>query len=183
MGEFPHLAGREGSALARHRIAAVRRLERRAAPQQCVDVGRFGAHEVGDFRLRARRPVHSPDRLFGTVPAGGSASAQAITCACADKGGVKHLLEIDLEFLRDGVGAESISNGCSYTGAYTNGQRSGRGTYSCADGYRYEGGWQRGIQNGVGVETLAGGQKYEGTFVDGKREGRGRMTYVDGTDL
>src|SRR5215510_7886841 len=42
----------------------------------------------------------SPERLFGSVPAGGAASAQAITCACAEKGGVRQLLSVDLEFLR-----------------------------------------------------------------------------------
>ena len=83
-----------------------------------------------------------PERSLGVVSPGTQITAQTFNCACAEKGGVKALLSVDLEFLRDGAGTETLTNGCSYTGAYSAGQRNGRGVYTCADGYRYDGGWR-----------------------------------------
>jgi hypothetical protein len=121
------------------------------------------------------------ERVFGLVAPGAAASAPSHTCACAEKGGVKDVLEVDVEFLRDGEGTEVVGNGCTYTGNYTNGQRNGRGVYACEDGYRYDGAWLMGKQTGTASEKLTSGETYEGQFVDGKRTGQGRMTYRDGS--
>jgi hypothetical protein len=133
----------------------------------------FACKRAGEFT--------SPGRVMGSVAPGGEAIAPTINCACADKGGVKDVLAVDLEFLRDGAGQETVANGCSYSGNYANGQRSGKGVYTCAGGYRYEGNFMLGEQNGIGAETLPSGQKYEGNFVNGKRQGLGKMNYTDGS--
>jgi hypothetical protein len=121
------------------------------------------------------------ERIFGLVAPGSAAVAPALTCACAEKGGVKEVLEVDVEFLRDGQGTEVVGNGCTFTGNYLNGQRSGPGVYACADGYRYDGAWSLGQQTGFAKETLVTGEIYEGQFIDGDRTGQGRMTYRDGS--
>ncbi len=120
-----------------------------------------------------------PERTLASVAPGGTYSSETLNCACAEKGGVKDLLSVELSFTRNGEGAETLANGCSYTGNYINGQRNGKGVYSCPDGYRYEGNYTADQIDGQGAETLPGGQKYAGAFVNGERHGAGRMTYTD----
>jgi len=132
------------------------------------------------FACKRRGEFTGPERLLGLVSPGGASSASTVNCACADQGGVKELLAVDLEFLRNGEGQEAVGNGCSYSGNYAGGQRSGRGVYSCTNGYRYDGEWLQNIQNGRGIEILPTGEKYEGNFVANKHSGNGRLTYTDG---
>lgn len=120
-------------------------------------------------------------RTFGVVLPGSSATTQPVSCACAEQGGVKDLVNLDIDFKREGNGTETIANGCTYTGGYSGGIRSGKGVYSCPDGYRYEGFFQGAQPNGAGTEKLQSGQTYVGEFVAGVRQGHGRMTYVDGS--
>jgi len=135
-----------------------------------------------DITFQCVRPSTyvAPARSLGAVTPGGTFSAPVISCACAEKGGVKELMSVAVDILR-GENAETFTNGCSYKGGYAGGMREGRGTYSCPDGYRYEGSYSAGERNGAGKETLATGEIYEGAFVNGERSGLGRQTYTDGS--
>jgi hypothetical protein len=99
-------------------------------------------------------------------------AAPVINCACAEKGGVTGLISIGIDMKRNGAGVETLSNGCTYTGNFLNGQRHGQGVYACPNGYVYEGGYQMGQLNGRGAETLESGERYEGDFFRGVRSGR-----------
>jgi hypothetical protein len=108
-------------------------------------------------------------RDLGIVAAGSTAIAPTMQCACAEKGGVKDLADVDLDFKLEGQGEDIIANGCSYKGSFANGKRSGQGVYSCQTGYRLEGFYLDDKPNGPGKETLPNGQIYEGDFVAGVR--------------
>lgn len=52
--------------------------------------------------------------------------------------------------------------------------KSGRGTYTSADGkYKYEGTWKDNQKFGFGHEKYPDGLSYEGTFIRGKKHGKG----------
>lgn len=123
----------------------------------------------------------TPPREFGLITAGTEAVAETILCACAEKGGVTELIEVELDFGLEGEGREQFANGCQYVGGYSRGERSGEGAYSCPTGYRLEGYFRNGEADGPGKEILPTGQVYEGDFRNGVREGQGRMSYSDGT--
>jgi hypothetical protein len=119
-----------------------------------------------------------PERNLGLVPAGGSAST-TIPCACSERGGVTQLRSVDLDLQREGQGSETLANGCTYVGQYSQGKRSGKGVYACPDGYRVEGNFRDDKPEGRVSETLASGQIYTGDYRNGERDGRGEMKYVD----
>ncbi len=130
------------------------------------------------FSCVRRGEFAGPARSLGLVTTGGSAET-TMTCMCPDKGGVLGVQKVDLEFIREGQGTQADGGGCTYTGDYSAGKRTGRGVYVCPTGYIHDGRWLNGEPHGPGKQTLPNGQIYEGEFVNGKRTGRGRMQYVD----
>jgi hypothetical protein len=50
------------------------------------------------------------------------------------------------------------------------------------DGFQYVGQWENGEISGQGVATYANGDVYEGQFVDGKRQGEGTIRYASGEE-
>jgi hypothetical protein len=48
------------------------------------------------------------------------------------------------------------------------------------DGFTYDGEWQNGEISGAGIATYANGDVYEGSFINGRREGQGTMRYANG---
>jgi hypothetical protein len=50
------------------------------------------------------------------------------------------------------------------------------------DGFNYVGAWQDGEISGEGVATYANGDVYEGSFVSGRREGEGTMRFATGQE-
>jgi hypothetical protein len=132
------------------------------------------------FQCQRSSTFVAPPRAISMVAPGGTYSTPVINCACAEKGGVKELMSLAIDVLR-GDSSETYTNGCSYVGGIANGQRNGRGVYTCPDGYRYEGAYVAGDITGTGKEKLATGETYEGAFVAGERNGLGRMTYADGS--
>jgi hypothetical protein len=130
------------------------------------------------FSCVRKGEFNGPARSLGLVAIGGSAET-TLTCMCPDKGGVLGVQKVDLEFMREGQGAQSDGGGCTYTGEYSQGKRTGRGVYACPTGYTHDGRWLNGEPHGPGKQTLPNGQIYEGEFDNGKRTGRGRMQYVD----
>ena len=52
-------------------------------------------------------------------------------------------------------------------------KKHGRGTYTHADGNRYEGEWRDNKKHGRGIFYFANGNRYEGVWVDGKIHGPG----------
>lgn len=133
------------------------------------------------FRCANGEQMTTPPRSVGLVTAGSEAIAETILCACAEKGGVTELIEVDLSFGLEGEGRETLANGCQYVGNYSKGKRSGQGAFSCPTGYRLEGMFRDGEADGRGKEILPTGQVYEGDFRAGVREGQGRMSYSNGT--
>ena len=141
-----------------------------------------GDVNLKDITFQCTRPSTfvAPSRTIGAIAPGGTYSTPVISCACAEKGGVKELMSVAIDIVR-GENSETYANGCSYKGGYASGERDGRGVYACPDGYRYEGNYTTGEINGTGKEKLATGEVYEGAFVNGERHGLGRMTYIDGS--
>ena len=68
-----------------------------------------------------------------------------------------------------------------YVGSMRDGRPHGRGTYTHANGDRYEGQWRNGKEHGHGTYTFAQGERYEGEWRDRMRHGRGTSTYPDGS--
>ena len=79
-----------------------------------------------------------------------------------------------------GTGTYSFANGDRYEGEWRNTKRHGRGTYYFANGSRYEGDWHYGEIHGRGTMYFADGGRYEGEWKDGDIEGRGTLYYADG---
>lgn len=131
------------------------------------------------FTCRSGGEFVSPDRNFGVVTAGGTASAAPLSCVCAEKGGVLDLKDYELQFTREGPGEEINANGCVYRGSFSAGRRNGKGVYSCPTGQKLEGVFRNGSLQGRGTETLPSGQTYTGDFEAGVRHGQGRLVYVD----
>jgi hypothetical protein len=69
----------------------------------------------------------------------------------------------------------------NYVGDCVAGYASGRGRASGVD--RYEGSFLNGQPTGQGVYTFADGRRFEGEFLDGKVNGRARFHYVGGDVL
>jgi hypothetical protein len=118
--------------------------------------GTSGEANLKDITFSCKRPSTyvAPPRSLGTVAPGGTYSAPVLNCACPEKGGVKELLSVSIDFVRNGDGAETFANGCSYRGAFASGQINGRGVYTCPDGYRYEGNYTSGVINGQARKRL-----------------------------
>lgn len=130
---------------------------------------------------RGTAPFIVPERTVGQIAPGGAYAISPIACACAEKGGVKDLMSVGLDIVKQGESAEKLSNGCTYSGNFVSGQRHGKGTYACPNGYIYEGMYTMGQLNGHGSETLPTGERYDGDFVNGMRSGQGRMIFADGS--
>jgi len=56
----------------------------------------------------------------------------------------------------------------------------GRGVFTLANGYRYEGEFKDNKPNGKGVFTSRGGARYSGEFKGGTLDGQGVRLYADG---
>ena len=109
--------------------------------------------------VRGTAPSITPERPIGQISAGGAYAVSPISCACAEKGGVKDIMSVKLDIVRNGEGAETLANGCTYTGGFVSGQPHGKGLYACPTGYVYEGYYTMGQVNGRGAETLPNGER------------------------
>ena len=67
-----------------------------------------------------------------------------------------------------------------YTGSMREGKLHGHGTYTWANGDRYEGEWREGKSHGQGTHTWASGHRYEGQWRDDRPHGYGRRIDPDG---
>lgn len=67
-----------------------------------------------------------------------------------------------------------------YVGSYQNDLRSGKGTYTYADGTVFEGYYANDAKNGKGTLKFANGDTYEGDFVNDYRTGSGAYTWFTG---
>ena len=56
-----------------------------------------------------------------------------------------------------------------YVGHFSEGKRSGRGTYYFGDGRHWVGDWWNNIQNGKGEYHFKSGEVLEGTWRDGRK--------------
>jgi hypothetical protein len=77
-------------------------------------------------------------------------------------------------------GVFRIAGLSTYTGAFTDGEITGRGTRKWDDGREYTGDWELGEQHGKGRWTAASGKDvYEGEFAHNCRHGRGTLRFED----
>ena len=85
----------------------------------------------------------------------------------------------------DGAGTYNwTAQSVSYTGDFRSNAITGSGTYTWADGSKYEGQVEGGRRHGVGVFTGKGGSPfYEGEWKDGRRHGQGKLVYSPGGDV
>lgn len=79
----------------------------------------------------------------------------------------------------DGYGEQNYSGG-KYQGYFSNGKRSGKGTYTWTSGAKYEGEWKDGQYHGYGISKSDSGSCYEGEFRYDKRHGLGTQYTANG---
>jgi len=95
------------------------------------------------------------------------------------KGEVKREYIIFGDYIREGVGILTYSDGDKYVGEWKDGQKNGQGTYTWSNGNKYLGEYKDGKKHGQGTMTWKG-LKYVGEYKDGKQHGQGTKTYSDG---
>jgi serine/threonine protein kinase len=79
-----------------------------------------------------------------------------------------------------GNGTYTFANGDVYSGALKEGVRTGKGTLTRANGTKYIGDWKNDFANGAGTLIFPSGDKYVGGFKDGKFNGRGTYSFTNG---
>jgi len=75
------------------------------------------------------------------------------------------------------------NTGSEYVGDINNGNRTGKGTKTFANGDKYVGDFVDGKSTGKGTYTWANGDKYVGDFVDGVFQGKGTVTLKNGKKI
>jgi len=85
------------------------------------------------------------------------------------KGEVKREYIIFGDYIREGVGILTYSDGDKYVGEWKDGQKNGQGTYTWSNGNKYLGEFKDGKKHGQGTFTWSNGKKYEGEWKNGKR--------------
>jgi len=104
-----------------------------------------------------------------------------------DRQGLAHLPDSGvyrgeyLDGLFHGQGELTWRNGYRYVGGFRRGLMSGRGRFEEAGGGIYEGEFRDGMRHGRGVYTAANGVHYQGEFANDMFEGQGRYTDSNGT--
>ena len=81
------------------------------------------------------------------------------------------------------TGTLAWPDGATYTGAFRNGKRDGRGRMKFPDAASYDGDFLAGQYHGYGSFTFADGSRFVGEFRDGKRNGQGIEYGADGKIL
>ncbi len=80
-----------------------------------------------------------------------------------------------------GTGTYTYRNGDVFMGKLIDSQKQGQAVFIWADGSKYEGGFENGVQNGYGVFTNGkDGSKYEGNFKNGVKDGEGTYYFANG---
>ena len=104
------------------------------------------------------------------------------------KGEVKREYIIFGDYIREGVGSLTYSDGDKYEGEWKDGQKNGQGTFTWSNGRKYVGEFKNGIQHGQGTLTFPNGKKFKGKWKDGKpwngtvydKDGNVTSKYVNG---
>ena len=84
------------------------------------------------------------------------------------KGEVKREYIIFGDYIREGVGILTYSDGDKYVGEWKDGQKNGQGTYTWSNGNKYLGEYKDGKQHGQGTKTYSDGEKYVGEWKEGR---------------
>ena len=77
-------------------------------------------------------------------------------------------------------GTYTFANGDRYEGEWRDNKSHGRGTYTFADGDRFVGEFRDDKSHGQGTFTFANGDRFVGEYRDGKRNGQGTFTFANG---
>ena len=94
--------------------------------------------------------------------------------------GDKYTGDIDQNGNFTGNGTYTFANGDVYTGSLIAGVRNGKGTLIRASGAKYVGDWKNDLANGSGMLIFPNGDKYTGMFKDGKFHGKGTFLFTTG---
>jgi hypothetical protein len=94
------------------------------------------------------------------------------------------MIEYLLGQLKDGKihgkGKMDFHNGDKYTGDWIDGNMTGQGVSTLANGTRSEGQFKDNRMHGKGTMDYANGTKYTGDWVDDIRTGQGVLIFADG---
>ena len=96
------------------------------------------------------------------------------------KGEVKREYIIFGDYIREGVGSLTYSDGDKYEGKWKDGGKHGQGTYTWSNGNKYVGEFKNGKKHGQGTFTWSNGRKYVGEFKNGIQNGQGTLTFPNG---
>ncbi len=73
---------------------------------------------------------------------------------------------------------EGDATGCTYSGQFTDGERTGVAKMTYADGTTYRGQFVKGLKHGAGSYTYANGDLYSGQWANDQRSGRGSYLFT-----
>jgi len=93
------------------------------------------------------------------------------------KGEVKREYIIFGDYIREGVGSLTYSDGDKYEGEWKDGQKHGQGTYTWSNGNKYVGEFKDGGKNGQGTFTWSDGKKYVGEYKEDLMNGQGTISW------
>tara|TARA_B100000579_G_C22590186_1_gene737665 strand:- start:346 stop:702 length:357 start_codon:yes stop_codon:yes gene_type:complete len=82
------------------------------------------------------------------------------------KGEVKRKYIIFGDYILEGSGSLTITNGEKYLGEFKDGEYNGQGTLTIPNGTKYEGKWKDGNFNGQGKFTFSNGKSLVGLWKD-----------------
>jgi serine/threonine protein kinase len=94
--------------------------------------------------------------------------------------GDKYVGDFDQNGNFSGSGTYTFANGNVYSGSLTAGVRSGKGSMNYSDGMKYTGDWKNNKYDGTGVLIFPNGHKYSGSFRAGMFNGKGTYNFSSG---
>ena len=94
--------------------------------------------------------------------------------------GDKYVGDFDENGNFTGNGIYTFANGDVYSGSLKEGIRTGKGTMTRVNGIKYVGDWRNDKFHGAGVLTFSSGDKYTGGFKDGLLHGKGIYIFANG---
>lgn len=103
-----------------------------------------------------------------------------INITTGDHAGDRYTGDFDKNGNFTGTGVYTFANGDVYSGELIEGRRNGRGIYTARSGMKYTGDYKNDKYDGNGTLIFANGDRYVGSFKNGMFNGKGTYTFPNG---